>query len=201
MFIRFDGRPPRVLSDQKNNAVHYTCDKNGFPVYIADKEYVRQVCTQKSDRYRLYKSEPLDVQAIDIKTGAIKRATINPWFYTVSFVDDGIDPENQERKTKKVISWVEDTKGSTAMPATIETILEKTRDYSEDESYLLRQANKGFAKENSALKDLVAELSAKLEAVIKKVEELSVKPAPVVQEDAPKAPESTGPLKVGVPKK
>lgn len=106
---------PIPFGEGENAKVYYP-EKNddGFPIIKGPKDLARLLITCHPERYRLYKTVPLDAQRINPGTGAVEWIVLYPWFYTKERVADGVDPDNDEQKYKTVIHWHEDKEGVTA---------------------------------------------------------------------------------------
>jgi len=76
-----------------------------FPMYDAPKEIVRHYITVRPNRYKLYQSEPLDINVMQ-PNGALKWEKFYSWTYTKEIVEDGTH-ENGEIKFKTVYNWFE----------------------------------------------------------------------------------------------
>lgn len=79
-------------------------------LYNIPKRMARELLAYRSDRWRLYNSEPLEVQMPGPK-GTMRWVTFNPWYFEANQVQVGNDPENDEVKFETKITWYEDVDG------------------------------------------------------------------------------------------
>jgi len=124
-------RPIPFGEGDKRKVYYPEKNEDGFPILKGPKDLARMLITCHPERYRLYKTAPLDAQKIDPANGAMKWIVLYPWFYTKESVADGVDPENDEQKFKTVIHWHEDKEGVSA--AKVEKSKKKTQNEILDE--------------------------------------------------------------------
>ena len=167
MVIRYDGEPPITLT-WKNERVGCWIDKGGFPVYITHKEHASILCTQKADRYRLYRSYPLDVKCKN-EAGALKYKKISPWYYEEQVVQTGVDEENGEALYGKKVVWHEDVDGKQLVSPSVEFITGVKPAQEKVNPVLLatKNENEELKKQIKELMETVKELTSRLNTMDK----------------------------------
>lgn len=210
MVIRFDKLPPKPLEWAKRK-VDYFIDKNGFPIFIMDKDHARMVCTAKPLRYRLYCSPALDVRVTNPR-GAMVWTKVLPWAYDVRRVQKGTDPENGEHLYENQIIWVEDKEEKRIEKPCIETITgEKPKSANpeifDEHSYTVKKENARLIEENAKLTETIKEqgaqissLAAKMDAMAAQVQGLSNKTPEPLKKAENETPYKTGSANKGYQK-
>ena len=91
-------------------------DENGFPVYEGSKDFIRHFINASPLRYKLYKSEPMDVQTTNAN-GALVWEKFFPWEYKkVSRSTGEVDPVTKERMVEWSFDWWEVKPAQKATP-------------------------------------------------------------------------------------
>lgn len=113
----FNGKlRPRILEDEvetpEGEKIVYKpiIDENGIAIYTAPVRIAKRSISQRSDRYYLYNSDPIEVQ-IEQTDGSNKWIKFYSHYYEVKKVEKGIDPDNKEVIFEDKIIWHEDKTG------------------------------------------------------------------------------------------
>lgn len=80
-------------------------DENGFSVFTAPEGLAKLMCSQHSDRFRLYKTRALDCQYFDT-SGAARWVKLYPWTYRK--ITKAKEVDNPEAGYVTLFEWKED---------------------------------------------------------------------------------------------
>jgi hypothetical protein len=179
MCVRIDGKQGRIFINPDGTMISPRKDENGFPLYIASKEFIKQLCASRPDRYKLYKSAPINVQTRGLR-GENAFKTIYPFVCREETYQTGVDPENDEAIYGKRYVWEEDTGARSAIPENKIAELYTSKTTTTENTFNQRiaqelsdqqRANGRLLRENTELKEKVVEFEKKLEAVMKEIAE------------------------------
>lgn len=201
MIIRYDGKPPKPLTAKDGKKIEFFLDKKGFPIYIADKDLARQMCSARPDRYRLYCSPALDVRIPDAK-GALQWKKIYPWAYDVRRVENGTDKENGEVLYRDVIEWLEDKDERRMASASIEFITgEKPKSANphlfDEHSLMVKKENARLIEENTKLTETIKKQGDQISELMAKVNALATQVSSMGTGKLPTQPSEQKPLSGG----
>lgn len=106
-------RIPDSKTTPEGEEIIYNPDKSigyNMATFVVPKRIARELLFHRKDRYYLYNSEPIEAQ-VPGPNGTSKWITYNPWYFVVSRIQVGNDPETTEVKFKDKITWHEDIDG------------------------------------------------------------------------------------------
>ncbi|MDD5060677.1 MAG: hypothetical protein PHN44_00130 [Candidatus Marinimicrobia bacterium] len=172
MIIRYDGKEPREIPGAERHV-----DNEGMSVYILDAQKAQTAISGSPDRYRLYRS-PAQRFSVKNANGSKEYKTFNPWFYRRESYSAGKD-ENGDTVVAWRTVWIEDKKGESIVPATMEYITGKKRTGDDNE---LEKAKNEAEKYQSIVNNFekrLTDLTAAVAELKQKVEELTPKPKKV----------------------
>ncbi|MCK9600440.1 MAG: hypothetical protein M0R06_15450 [Sphaerochaeta sp.] len=172
MIIRHDGREPREISGTERYV-----DSEGMSVYIIDAQKAQSIISGSPDKYRLYRS-PAQRFSVKNPNGSNEYKTFNPWYYRRESYSAGKD-ENGETTVAWRTVWIEDKKGESIVPATMEFITGKKKP--EETNELLKAKNEAEKYQSivNNFEKRLTDLSAAVAELKQAVEELKPKPKKV----------------------